>query len=193
MNVSSLHPTTHQQATLADYPFKNMFICASGTWSDFDNAVCSIGKDMCYNRKGLLCEIQAGDIEQVLNAYRNIVNEDSRLYQFTAEPKNNEERNAIQELLRILTERSGKQYDFVKEVMQMLYWGTQDGRVRSSDILYPRNKKKYEDNRDTSGSGGITEGIGNLVTYGVPLVLIAGATILGFKIYTVVKGAKAIT
>ena len=178
---------------LSDYPFKNVVVCANATWNNFDQAICQIGKDIRWNRgeRGIYSEQRLDTIETVLNMYRNLVVNDSTLYQYTDEPQNERERDAILELLKIIAERSGVQYDQVVEIMKTLYWGVHDARVRSSDALYPREAVINNTDRGASGSGGSTDTLGTLVKWGIP-ILIGGGILYGItKLVTLTTLVKA--
>lgn len=176
---------------LSDYPFKNVVVCANATWNDFDQAVCAVGKDIRWNRgeRGILSEQRLDTIEKVFNVYRNIVVDDSTIYQYTDEPQNEPERDAILELLKIIAERSGVNYDNVVEIMKTLYYGYKDGRVRSGDVLYPREAKNNNENRGADGSGGSTDSMQTLVKWGVPLIIIVG---IGYAVTKVVTLATIV-
>lgn len=172
--------TKHQG--LADYPGKNQLLCVSGKWNNFDDAVCVVGKDIDHNKGGSYIE-KYETIETVLNMYRNLVINDKSLYQYTAEPQNEREQDAILELLKIIAERSGVQYDKVVEIMKTLYWAYRNGRIRTSDALYPREAKLNNENRKPAGSGGITDNLETLVKWGVPIAIIGVVAFTVSKLY----------
>lgn len=160
---------------LSDFPLKDQWLCLAGQFNDFDQAVCAVSRDIAHNNgKNKWTGIWADEIETVFNMYRNLVQNDSTLYEYTAEPRDERERDAILELLKIIAERSGVNYNQVVEIMKTLYWGVKDGRVRSSDALYPREAKTNNTDRGVKGSGGATEQVSDLIKWGVPLVIIGG-------------------
>lgn len=195
MYSNSLHSVVKRNTnTLADYPFKSLITCLSGNFQGFDNAVCVVGSDICFNNgHRISCPYRVDEIADVFNAYRNLILADNSLPEFNANTKGTAETQQQINLLSIIADRSNKEFSWVSEVMRTLYWGTKDGRVKDSSVLYPRKAKRNEDFVKDDGSGSINEKLDKLTTWGIPILLGIGALILVSKSAQVASAFQSIT
>jgi len=197
-------------STLGDYPFKATvdWILGSVTGSTYDQAIDEIYKAVNYNAfvnrnfwerlnpiKTIAGETYRKEqVENIINTYVNLIMSDISLPEYDAPNADSAEMAA---LIAQIAKISAETPELTKLCLNQLYWGTKDGRIKSSKILHPRTYEitkattKTPENVDSWKNTALNLGnwTSNLGTY---LLVGAGVAALyfGSKIVKNVKDIK---
>lgn len=112
--------------------------------SDHDKTICEIWKSLSSNSGQWTNPNELDDVERVVQAYYDLQLIDRSLPELDISKLSSgtqDERNAQTLLINTVKERSSAEAGFVRAVLEQLWYGTKDGRIKSARILQPR---KYD-------------------------------------------------
>lgn len=145
--------------------------------NDYDSTICEIWKSVGYNSGKWTNPYQLEDVERVVSTYYDLQLIDRSLAELDISKLSSgtqDERNAQILLINTVTERSSAEAGFVRAILEQLWYGTKDGRIKSARMLQPR---KY----DASLGNPKDEALGNTVEKylktGVIVVIGVGACV----------------
>lgn len=141
---------------MADYPFSGTIdqLLALFTASQYDQAIAEVYARVNYNDRyyldptGILETWRLEWIRNIINAYVNVLNDNSKLPNYNPTYK---DLDSQQELIKNVVVASGQNTELVIKTLDQLYYGTMDGSIKSVSVLYPRKlqQKETPDNTDS--------------------------------------------
>jgi hypothetical protein len=164
---AGLHDGLHDGLQI-QYEAKCLFVS-----NDHDTAICTIWKSIGFNSKKFTNPYNFNDIERIVASYYDLQLENRTLPELDIAKLSGgsqAERNAQTLLINTVQQRAGAEAGLVRTVLEQLYYGTRDGRIKSARMLQPRLYDARYGNPKNESLTGTIEGYmktGAIVVIGV--------------------------
>lgn len=172
----AIRKITSQPESLQDLKIQHELKCQFAN-NDFDLTVCEIWKSIGYNSGKFSNPYKVDDVERVLRSYYNLQLQNRSLPELdivVLSKGTKEERNAQTLLINTVAENSAAEAGFVRQVLEQLFYGTKDGRIKSARMLYPR---RYDATLGNPENESWDKTINSYMKTGVVVVGVVGAAI----------------